>query len=189
MIMINRQIETKIFNALNNFRIIYIDGARQTGKSTYVKQVSSEKKFNYITFDDKANLTLAKNNPQLFFATNKPPLIIDEVQKAPNIINYIKTIVNGQANTKGQFILTGSVDLLKSAKINESLAGRMVGYELYPFSFTELGDANFNIIEVLFKQNFYEYFEKIKDKNNDEIIDRLLIGGFPEIQSIDFNPN
>jgi predicted AAA+ superfamily ATPase len=184
-VLINRQIENKILYALNNFRIIYIDGARQTGKSTFVKQVANKKGFRYITFDDLSNLSLAQNNPKLFFETNPPPLIIDEAQKAPSIIEYIKSIVDEQSDTKGQFILTGSVDLLKSARINESLAGRMVGYELYPFSYAELGNTNFNIVEVLFKQNFYKYFENIEELSHDEILNRIVTGGFPEIQTID----
>lgn len=63
----------------------------------------------------------------------------------------------------------------------------MVGYELYPFSFSELNDISFNLVEILFQQNFYDYFENIKNKNYDEILNRLLIGGFPEIQTIDIS--
>ncbi len=183
--MINRKIESKILKALNNFRIVYINGARQTGKTTFVKQIATKKSYNYVTFDDEEKLQLAKNNPNLFFVTNKPPIIIDEVQKVPHIINKIKTFVDNKPDKKGQFILTGSVDLLKSVKINESLAGRMVGYELYPFSFTELNYINFSLLEILFKPDFYKYFENIKNQNHNEILNRLLIGGFPEIQSID----
>ena len=61
----------------------------------------------------------------------------------------------------------------------------MVNYELYPFSFTELNDINFNLVEILFKPDFYKYFENIKNQNHNKILNRLLIGGFPEIQSID----
>ncbi len=183
--MINRKIENKILQALNNFRIVYINGARQTGKTTFVKQIAIKKNYNYVTFDDEEKLQLAKNNPNLFFATNKPPIIIDEVQKVPHIINKIKTFVDNKPDKKGQFILTGSVDFLKSAKINESLAGRMVNYELYPFSFTELNDINYNLVEILFNPDFYKYFENVKNQNHNKILNRLLVGGFPEIQTID----
>ncbi len=183
--MIQRQLKNLVLGALDVFRIIYIDGARQTGKTTFVKQLADLKRYNYITFDDDEMLELSKLNLNLFFVQNPPPLIIDEVQKNPEIINKIKMFVDNEPEIKGQFILTGSVDLLKSARINESLAGRLVSYELYPFSFTELANLSFNLIEILFQDNFINGFKNIKRKTEYDVIKKLVQGGFPEIQIID----
>ena len=183
--MIQRQVKNIVLGALDVFRIIYIDGARQTGKTTFVKQLSESKKYNYVTFDDDEILNLSEINLNLFFIQNPTPLIIDEVQKNPKIINKIKMLVDNNPEIKGQFILTGSVDLLKSAQINESLAGRMVSYELYPFSFTELDNLNLNLTEILFQDNFFDNFKDIKRKNESDVITKLVQGSFPEVQIID----
>ena len=183
--MIIRSISSSIIDALRFFRIIYIDGARQVGKTTLVKQIASNNNYNYVTLDNNDSLILAKKNASMFFSINKPPLIIDEVQKAPEIINYIKMLVDNSPEKKGQFILTGSVDFIKSVNISESLAGRLVGYKLYPLSNSELNNQQFNWLDILFQENFYEYFNKSKNHDYDFLLNRLLTGGFPEIQSID----
>lgn len=180
MTIIKRKIETRLTNAIKYFRVIYIDGARQVGKTTFVKTYT-EKGFKYVSFDDENILNLAQNNPNLFFETNPTPLIIDEVQKAPNIIDTIKIKVD-ENNQAGQFILTGSVDMLKSSKIKESLAGRLVKYEMYPFSFSELNNYNFNVIEILFR-NQLDKLIKIPGKDETTVISKLMSGYFPEMQN------
>jgi len=138
-----------------------------------------------VGFDDRDKYSVAKKNPSLFFSMHKLPMIIDEVQKVPDIINQIKLIVDNNPTTKGQFILTGFIDIIKSANINESLVGRFVGHKLYPLSANELYSNNDNWLDILFQPEFYTNFENFKPKDTSTILNRLLIGSFPELQSID----
>lgn len=178
---IKREIEAKVTEALKYFRVIYIDGARQIGKTTFVKTYKKTG-FNYVTFDDENILNLAQSNPKLFFSTNPTPLIIDEVQKAPHIIDAIKMRVD-ENDKPGQFILTGSVDMFKSKKIKESLAGRHVKYEMYPFSYTEVNNYNFNLIDILFEEKYAKALLNLPQRDENFIISKLMSGYFPEIQN------
>jgi len=182
--MLIRYLADNIIDNLDSFRILYIDGARQSGKTTLVKQIASRKNYTYISFDDMDKFALAKKNPALFFSMNNPPLVIDEVQKVPDIINQIKLIVDNNPTKKGQFILTGSIDIIKSANINESLAGRLVGHKLYPLSAGEINSNKNNWLDMLFLPDFYKHFTVFKIQNTMQIINRLLIGGFPELQNV-----
>jgi len=181
--MKKRFVIDNIIEGLNYFRVVYIDGARQVGKTTLVKQIAKTNNYNYVTLDDSDSLALAKRNVNAFFSINKTPIIIDEVQKAPNIIHYVKMFADNNPKTKGHFILTGSVDIIKSVNITESLAGRMVKYNLYPLSCSELKGQNFNWLDALYQDDFYKYFEKSTPQDYQHILNRLLIGGFPEVQN------
>ena len=84
---ISRTIESSIKKLSNQFKVLLITGARQVGKSTLLKHCDSER--NYVTLDDYRERELATNDPELFLQRHKAPLIIDEIQYAPNILSYI----------------------------------------------------------------------------------------------------
>ncbi len=131
----SRQIEKVLKKAVKDYRIIVVTGARQTGKSTLLKHVFGSS-FSYVTLDDPKILKLAKEDPELFFSEFKSPLIIDEIQYAPELLPYIKIIVD-KASTRGQFIITGSQQFTLMKGLQETLAGRAVLFNLAPMSVFE----------------------------------------------------
>ena len=87
---IHRHLEPKFLKMSNFFKVVLVTGARQVGKTTMLKHLSENR--TYVSLDDIDTLTLAKEDPKLFFMRYKPPIIIDEVQKAPELFPYIKII-------------------------------------------------------------------------------------------------
>ncbi len=180
--MIARKIEKKIEAALQNFRIVMISGPRQSGKTTLVKKIATLKKMDYITLDEPSKQLLAADDPQNFIKFYaKKPLCIDEVQLSNELIPYIKMKVDS-SNKKGQFLLTGSADISRMANITESLAGRVVEYNLYPLSNSEIKDKNYNIIDKLFSDDFFDI-----DWQTDfsDVLNSIIRGGYPEVIDMD----
>jgi predicted AAA+ superfamily ATPase len=108
---------------------------RQVGKTTLLKMLSEQER-TYITLDDMATLNLAKTDPYLFFKTYPTPMLIDEIQYAPDLFPHIKMLVDNSA-LKGQIWLTGSQQFLLMKGVSESLAGRLAILELMGFSIYE----------------------------------------------------
>jgi len=130
-----RTLSNIIQKATKSFKVVMITGPRQVGKSTLFENIMEPNRTK-ITFDDKDILALAKNDPNLFFQTYQPPLLIDEVQKAPEILIYIKKIVDS-SKEKGLFWLTGSQKFHLMKNVSESLAGRVAVLDLQGFSQAE----------------------------------------------------
>jgi predicted AAA+ superfamily ATPase len=141
---IQRSIEKEIIEALDFFPILLITGARQVGKSTLSLTFEG---FNYITLDDTTLFSFAKNDPIGFIASLKKPIIIDEIQKVPELLTEIKKDVD-QNRENGSYILTGSANLLSFKNISDSLAGRIGLFELYPFSMKELYEKDENVLNM-----------------------------------------
>jgi len=115
--------------------VIVLTGARQVGKSTMLKEVY--KKYRYITLSRPMVRQSAKDNPSLFFEINKPPVIVDEIQKAAELFDYIKDIVD-ERKTAGSFFLTGSQSMILMKNVSESLAGRAGVIKLLGLSMREI---------------------------------------------------
>ena len=119
--------------------VISITGPRQSGKTTVAK--ASFPDFDYVNLENPDTLEEAKDDPRSFLTNFKQGLIIDEVQLFPELFSYIQTISDSR-NRPGEFVLTGSQNFLLSAKISQSLAGRVFVTHLLPFSILELKSAN-----------------------------------------------
>ncbi len=159
-----------------------LNGPRQSGKTTLVKSLADDLEMHYITLDEPDKLTMAQNDPFNFLAFYaKKPLVIDEIQFAPQLIPYLKTMVDNSAQ-KGMFLLTGSADFMRMHEITESLAGRMVRYNLYPLSNAELQKKEFNIIDSLFNNDFIDLKSYGKLET---VLDESIRGGYPEIVQYD----
>lgn len=182
----NRDIEESLIRASKSFEIISIYGSRQVGKSTTVRKLFKD--FNYVTLDDNDNLELALNNPKRFLEIYKWPLIIDEVQKASNLLNYLKIIVDNQrfkcleTNEERQimYVLTGSNQFELQNGISESLAGRTAILDMSSMTQLEALKIKGNV----FKPYIDELLEKersinIKYANQTEIFERIFRGGMP----------
>ena len=169
--MIKREVENK-FKALSESRkVVLITGARQVGKSTFVKMIKEEDR-TYITLDDLSLRELAQNDPKLFLMNYKGKLIIDEIQYAPNLFSYIKMDVD-ESNEYGKYWLTGSQRFEFMKNVNETLAGRISIIEMSTLSFAE-------------KENFKsKIFNPTNINTNinvtpNEIFEHIFKGGMPE---------
>lgn len=138
-----RHIEKKILEAKSMFKVLLITGPRQVGKTTTLKHLFKDS-YNYVTLDDVTELTIAKEDPKLFFMNHPLPLIIDEVQLAPSLFREIKRIVDN-LEVYGQIILTGSQTFHLMAQITETLAGRIGILEFQGLSLREINEENFNM--------------------------------------------
>ena len=141
---INRAIEPKILEAAKQFPVIAVTGPRQSGKSTMLRHIFPN--YQFVTFDDLGVRDRAKKDPALFIDSFKTPVILDEIQYAPEILSYIKMNIDNYRTAvkseeiNGKFILTGSQVFTLMGGLTETLAGRIAVFELLPFSFEETGD-------------------------------------------------
>ena len=132
---IARDIEAELKKISAQFPVTLLTGPRQTGKSTMLAHLFPG--FRYITFDDSSVRLSARKDPAAFIEILEKPVIIDEIQYAPEILPYIKIHVD-KKRKNSSFILTGSQVFNVMAGVSESLAGRVCLFELLPFSFNEL---------------------------------------------------
>jgi len=176
--MIKRKITPKLLEALSDSPVVLVHGARQTGKSTLVKDLADNVyPAKYLTFDDPGILSAARNNPYEFLSGYEDNLIVDEVQRVPEIFLAIKEAVDKKRKA-GKYILTGSSNVLLLPKVSDSLAGRMEILNLYPFSQNEITGSDYNFIDEAFAKEFK--MPAARRKKND-ISARILSGGFPEM--------
>ncbi len=183
--MIERKLEQTILKMLENFRVVAINGPRQSGKTTLQKLISKNKNLSYYTFDDIDIYNTANNDPKGFieFISKNSNIALDEVQMIPEIILPIKMLVDEQ-NKKGQFLLTGSSDMFKNSSIKESLAGRMATFNLYPLSYSEINNKDFNLIDKLFSDDFNYYKNDFEAKSKEDFINAVVNGGYPEVYNL-----
>jgi len=132
---IQRHAEKVVARIARRKAVLVITGARQVGKSTMLKEVF--RGIRYIALDSPLVRQSAKDNPSIFFAQHSPPVIVDEIQKAPELFEYVKDIVD-QRGEKGSFYLTGSQSLALMKNISESLAGRAGIIKMSGLSLREL---------------------------------------------------
>ncbi len=130
---IKRTIEKVITRVNKSFPVILITGPRQVGKTTVFQKCIKNLKRKYISLDNMAERSLARTNPELFLDRHEPPLLIDEVQYAPELFSAIKERVDNEQKT-GMYWLTGSQQFHLMKNISESLAGRVAILDLQGFS-------------------------------------------------------
>jgi predicted AAA+ superfamily ATPase len=177
-----RNIKENIEKALNRSPVVLLTGPRQAGKTVLMKEITEEKGYAYVSLDQIQTLMLARDNPVGFINNIKKPVIIDEVQRAPELFLAIKNNVD-ENRVAGQFALTGSANPLLIPKLGDSLAGRMEIFYLYPFSQGELLGRKEQLIDRLFARQIYEITPE--KTTQIEIYDRMIKGGFPLVQSTD----
>ncbi|MDR2191411.1 MAG: ATP-binding protein [Endomicrobium sp.] len=158
--------------------LVYLNGARQTGKSTLAQMFENS---NYISFDSPFYSISAKSNPENFI--NKLPIdvlnIIDEIQTSKEIFPYLKIAID-KNRMKGKnsqlYLLTGSANLAALPSLSQALVGRMSVLTLFPLSTSEYYKTNFNFIEKLFDEDLF--VKKFSDYN---LLDAIVNATFPEI--------
>lgn len=139
--MYNRAIEPFLSKISKKYTIVTVIGPRQSGKSTLCRKVFPN--YRYVSLEDLDHRQIAHEDPRRFlqFADN---MIIDEVQRVPELLSYLQSIVDEPGNTR-RFILTGSQQLLLMEKVSQSLAGRTFIFKLLPFSKQEIAAKNPNL--------------------------------------------
>jgi len=182
---ITRALEKEILKASKNYPVILVTGPRQVGKYTMLYHIKSETR-KYVSFDDFSVRRLAEEDPDLFFETYGYPLIIDEFQKVPKILEKIKDIVDklsyvGKDNN-GLFWLSGSKTLKTMENITKSFPGRCAIFELPPLSQAELNNEPDSL--------FLPYIDELKKKkvyntSVSEIYEKIFRGGLPKILTTD----
>ena len=180
---IERDLERK-FELMNaNFKAILLTGARQVGKTTMLKNLSKKSNRTYVTLDDANIRDLAKTDPKLFFQTYKTPILIDEIQKAPELFEYIKIICD-ESDEKGIFWLTGSEQFKMMKKVSETLAGRICILNLYSLSQKEISEVKTD--ELTFSLDSLKERQKLFNKNNIlNVYNFIWNGGMPDVQNKD----
>lgn len=184
---IKRSLEKVVLQATKEYPVVLVSGSKQVGKTTMLKKLMEGTNRNYVSLDDLQERALAKNDPEMFLQLHKPPILIDEVQYAPELFSMIKLIVDKE-HRKGDFWLTGSqiFDLMKG--VQESLAGRVAVLSLSSLSQTEIyggEDRPFQIeIEHLMKRK-----EGRTRADLQEIFRRIFQGSMPAIVSNEVSNN
>ena len=175
---IRRSIEDIVLKSEKTFKSILVTGARQTGKSTVLQKLFPEKK--YVPVDDPFIEEQAVEQPEMFMMLNPPPVIYDEVQRAPNLFRYIK-IKCDESDEHGLFCLSGLQPLELMEGVSESLSGRIGIIELSGLSMREIKGDSFNRFFVPTMEYVQERSKSVKPFDNIwEVIHR---GGYPELQN------
>lgn len=175
---IRRSIEDIVLKSEKTFKSILVTGARQTGKSTVLQKLFPEKK--YVPVDDPFIEEQAVEQPEMFMMLNPPPVIYDEVQRAPNLFRYIK-IKCDESDERGLFCLSGSQPLELMEGVSESLSGRIGIIELSGLSMREIKGDSFNRSFVPTMEYVQERSKSVKPFDNIwEVIHR---GGYPGLQN------
>lgn len=181
----HRQLERKIIETASEFACITLYGARQTGKSTMIRNLFPN--YEYVSLDNSKERILASDDPELFLDAHSTPLIIDEIQKAPELMDAIKIRIdeaklsNVRSNRPSalMYILTGSNTHEIREKASETLAGRTAILEVHSFSECEkikqAGCEFIPDIEILKKKH-----AELIPKNRYEIFEEIYLGGMPE---------
>lgn len=168
--MIDRFAARKVRDAMSDTPVVVIQGPRQCGKTTLAREVMPD--LPYVTLDDSIALDAAQRNPKSFLSAYKDGVILDEVQRAPDLFRSLKAEVD-KDRRPGRFLVTGSSNILLLPKLSESLAGRMEVVPLWPLSQAEIGGSSTSFIQNLIDGN-----KPVGSEPFDRSV--LAIGGFPE---------
>jgi predicted AAA+ superfamily ATPase len=175
--LVNRRAETLVLDALEDTRVVLINGARQVGKSTLTR-LTSDRSSAVVTrlLDDPATLAAAHADPT-GFVEHDGLMVIDEIQLATELLRPIKLTVDLNP-APGQFMLTGSAQILALHSLPDALPGRMEIIELWPFSQGEISDGPDRFIDAAFAHG--AHIDHRSDLRRRDYLERLVVGGFPE---------
>jgi len=172
--MYQRFVERRAEEALSDTPVVLIVGPRRSGKTTLVRKLGEAGR-TYITLDDPTTLDAAQSDP-VGFIRGLDLAIIDEVQRAPDLLLAIKKTVD-EDYRPGRFLLTGSANVLTLPRVADSLAGRMETLQMLPLAHAEVEGVTPTFLERLFKGKLQGHQAGIM---GDDLVKLVLLGGFPE---------
>lgn len=174
--LLERHLADAVLAALADTRVVTLNGARQSGKSTLMHALMKGRKGEERTLDDGTTLAAARADPNRF-VRHEGLLVIDEIQRAPELVLAIKEAVDRERRP-GQFLLAGSARVLGLRKLPDALVGRMETLELWPFSQGELERHRERFIDSLFDDE--PEVGRGGDETREGYVERVTRGGFPE---------
>lgn len=181
MAYIKRSLETVVKQTSKEYPVVLVTGPRQVGKTTMLQKLMEKTDRGYVTLDDLTERSLAKSDPELFLQLHKPPVLIDEVQYAPELFTYIKLHVD-RIHEPGAFWLTGSQVFKLMQGVQESLAGRVAVLSMTPLSQAEIsaGDTEPFTIDM---ENLMKRKNQRMAADTKEIFERIYRGSMPAVVS------
>ena len=179
--MIPRHATERILEGLEDTPVVYVQGARQAGKSTLVQSIAERRRpAPYLTLDNATVLAAASSDAEGFIAGLERPAVLDEAQRVPALALAVKAAVDANRRP-GQFLLTGSASVLALPKLAESLAGRMELHSLWPFSQGEIVGVRETFIDRMFAADLVT--PKTAAETENALIERICTGGYPEVHA------
>jgi len=149
-VLVPRRTRRLVVEALADTRVVFVAGARQVGKSTLTREIAAgEHHAAVVSFDDDVPREAARLDPAGFLAGLPGPVVIDEVQRVPELLLAIKDRVDRDTRP-GRFLLTGSANVFASRRVHEALTGRMETIVLWPLAQAETKGSDTNIVDLLF---------------------------------------
>ena len=178
---ISRNLEKVVAEVTKEYPVVLVTGSRQVGKTTMLQKLMESTSRSYVSLDDLNERSIAKNDPELFLQLHKPPVLIDEVQYAPELFTYIKIYVD-RNHDPGDFWLTGSQVFKLMRGVQESLAGRVAVLSLTSLSQAEICNGKMEPFTVDIEALLTRAKER-KPADAREIFDRIFKGSMPAIVS------
>ncbi len=176
--MIERNLTSRIVESLQDTPVVYLQGARQTGKSTLAQLIAKDyRPAQYLSLDSLAVLSAAESDPEGFVAGLSANVVLDEVQRVPRLGLAIKSAVDADRRP-GRFLLTGSASALAVPRLSETLAGRVELHTLWPFSVGEMIGQRETFLDRVFAPAFQP--PQTSGRAEGDVIERILVGGYPE---------
>lgn len=173
-----RYLHARVLDALSESPVVLIHGPRQCGKTTLAKQVGEAQEYTYISFDDDVQREAAQTDPVGYVAELPERVILDEVQRVPELFTSLKAAVDSNLQP-GRFLLTGSAHVLMVPGLSESLAGRLEVLRLHPLSQVEIAEKQADFISMLFAGSFNAGIEGVRLGYS--LAERMVMGGFPAV--------
>lgn len=178
---VKRRLSDKILFSLKNSPVVFLNGPRQSGKSTLARMLlRDDYPAEYLSFDDESQMAAARVSPENFLNNLRGPVVIDEVQMVPSLFRPLKLAVDearlrDKERSNGRFLLTGSANIMVLPELSDSLVGRMIVKTLYPFAACEIFKGKGDFPERLFSLDFADIEDSLS------VNDVIRSATFPEI--------
>jgi uncharacterized protein len=175
--LFDRPLRASLRAALKDTPVVCLLGPRQSGKSTLARTL--EPAYAYVSLDDEAVLAFARSDPTGFVASLPDPVVLDEVQRAPELLRTIKLAVD-RDRRPGRYVLTGSANLLLLPRLGDSLAGRMEVIQLHPLTAAEQASRPGRFLSMFLENGLKPEVRSTPAAPLAELAERVVAGGFPE---------